>query len=257
LQHPELPAGITLVGYNNPGYTHGTRVLGVVASQDIQSGCRGIAFEAQCLAVSLFQDDGTGTMIFSRAEALKAARTNRPAGSVILLETQVDHKGEYVPAEADALVMGEIQAATVSDILVVEAAGNDQVDIDRILNRVDSGAVIVAAAQSTAGGWTAMGNHGSMIRCFAQGTSVATIDPVNANGTSVIARTSAATAIVAGAAAIIQSWYQRYSGGGCLSANHLRDLLSDPAHNTNPARGNDIGVMPNATAIRDVVIQNA
>jgi hypothetical protein len=212
-----------------------------------------VAFDASLLPVSAWI---TNTNI-SRSSGIKAARDYLTAnglnrGSVLLLETQVGSGDNYVPVEVEDLSFLEIQNCVSAEITVIEAAADDQVDIDGILNSEDSGAVIVTGGVSTSKGWIAGGNqnHGKRIHCFAPAQQLVTIDPSDPTKTQTISETSAASAVVAGGAALLQSW-AKSELGDYLDPQDLRFYLSNPLWNTQPVPGNDIGVMPNLTSIRD------
>jgi hypothetical protein len=88
-------------------------------------------------------------------------------------------------------------------------------------------------------------NFGNRIDCFAQGTDVATwatSNIVRAAGTSV------ATPIVAGAAALIQSYIAK-NYQSTLKPLVLRAILSDPLLNTASQVGDQIGFMPDLAKI--------
>jgi hypothetical protein len=103
-------------------------------------------------------------------------------------------------------------------------------------------------------------NYGSRVDCYAWGQNIATcgiLQKLPYIGTSpqtsytlYFAGTSGATAIVAGAAVLLQSWALKWFGS-VLNPTVLRALLSDHGLNTcSKAPSNDrIGVMPNLRRI--------
>jgi serine protease len=118
----------------------------------------------------------------------------------------------------------------------------------------DSGAIIVSAAvgsRHAAPIWSREfnANFGRRVNCFAQGADVATLtfDPNNADArTRKFAGTSAASAIIAGAALCVQGMAQA-SGLGSLLAPDMRELLANSETGTrakDPSKSK-IGVMPN------------
>ena len=249
LPHPDLPA-VPIDGRNRPNTHHGTLVLGVIGSRDVQSGCLGIAYGADLRAVSLWRWDAEGGHYFSRAEAIKAARLAAKPGDVILLETQVMSGPDYLPAEADELVFNEIRSAVACGISVVEAAGNSTNDIDGELPYGDSGALIATGASNDGKGWNAMANRGASVHCFAAGTQIMTIDPVKGSG--MIDGTSGASAVIAGAAVLLQSWAHRVTGAP-IGPMRLREMMSSSKTGTSPADKSPIGVMPDVVRVRDAL----
>ncbi len=157
----------------------------------------------------------------------------------------------WVPAEVDPLVFDLIKAATSMGITVVEPAGNNCKKPDTphkggsnldaftnsagkfVLNRAtpdfkDCGAIMVASATSAVPHqrmWFA--NYGSRVDCYAWGENIATCGGF---GFTTIGNTpqnsymlnfggaSGATAIVAGAAVLLQSWAAKHLGHG---AQHI------------------------------------
>ncbi len=188
----------------------------------------------------------------------------------------------WVPAEVDPLVFALFSTATSIGIMVVAPAGNnlekpDTKDIGGsnldaftdsngkfVLNRAspdfkDSGAIMVGAARSSAPHERlSFSNFGSRIDCYAWGENIATCGGFPTSiGTSLqtaymlnFAGTSGASAIVAGAAALLQSWAAK-TFGNVLSTSRLRALLSNPSLNTHSKTPvNDrIGVMPDLKRI--------
>jgi hypothetical protein len=202
----------------------------------------------------------------------------------------------YWPIECTANLFPPIRLATANGITVVEAAGNSGCDLDDAntspfrknpndprnppntfdpnpnYNR-DSGAIIVGAAVAISRGAARKGtrslssNYGSRVNCFAWGDTVYTLDidiNTGANRTTAgaglttpnFSGTSAAAAIVAGAAIVLQGICQRSRDqhgrpGRRLSGFEMRNKLSDPRMGTlsaNPA-ADRIGVMPNLKRI--------
>src|SRR6187399_1896178 len=100
-------------------------------------------------------------------------------------------------------------------------------------------------------------NYGSRVDCFAWGGDISTCGGYPRTGSGSpqtaymtdFAGTSGASAIVAGAAVLLQSWAAKH--GGMLSTARLREVMSDPYINTpSSAPANDrIGVMPDLRGI--------
>jgi hypothetical protein len=273
LAHEDLQAhNITVVsGVNKEYFFHGTAVLGIMAAVDNTVGVVGIVPAINSVrCVSEWRTDGS----FSTADAIVDALDVLKAGQVLLLEAQAaDYSGyRNVPVEIEPAVFDLISLATASGIVVIEAAGNGAQDLDRVqdpdrgfvLNRehrdfIDSGAIIVGAATSTARARTETSNFGSRVDCFAWGENVTTTF-TDANGTAlrdythVAGGTSAAAAIVAGAGVAVQGAREAQPNMRFDPAT-LRALLSDPANTASQKPQVDrIGVMPDLKVLIDVLI---
>jgi hypothetical protein len=279
LDHEDLPPYIPIIGSSQerPEWKgHGTAVLGVVAAVDNNKGVVGIAPRAAVRVVS--QWFGTH---FNTAEAIATAIGQMSAGDVLLVETTapLDPKLGWVPAEVQPLVFDLIRVATSIGVTVVEPAGNNFIekngalvgngsDLDTftdgsgkfVLNRKssdfrDSGAIMVGAASSSfPHRRLGFSNFGRRIDCYAWGENIATcggnipLDPTASPQASYTLRfggTSGATAIIAGAAVLLQSWALKRLGHVFDTAT-LRALLSSPNLNTKSETPDDdrIGVMP-------------
>jgi hypothetical protein len=218
-------------------------------------------------------------------------------GDVVLLELDTEVAGfgsARWPIECSASVFPAIREATALGITVVEAAGNSGYDFDDLNSspfkvnpasdpsrytpnpnyNQDSGAIIVGAVAMTPHGTTGRGdrasNYGSRVNCFAWEDSVYTqeIDATNGANTDTAGNprttvnfsgTSAASAIIAGAAIVLQSISEQPAPQGIgrrLTPAEMRTRLSDfttgtlsansSAANPNADR---IGVMPNLSLI--------
>jgi serine protease len=234
---------------------HGTAVFGIIAGVDNDKGVIGIAPRSSVRVVSQWFDQSNPPFI-STANVLAAAIPKMMAGDVLLIESSsVGHDQRFglLPAEVDPLVFDLIKVATANGITVVEPAGFDlpvgsNLDAYRdgtgkfIFNRAtpdfrDSGAIIVGAAgPSVPHSRLPFSNYGSRVDCFAWGSDITTCggfprrsSPQTAYRTD-FGGTSGASAIIAGAAVLLQSWAVKH--GGTLGTTQLREFMSDPALNT-------------------------
>ncbi len=91
-------------------------------------------------------------------------------------------------------------------------------------------------------------NFGNRVDCFAHGTGVLTWD-VNGNPDPTFNGTSAATPIVAGAAALVQCFMKQNFGGATFQPLVLRALLSDPVLNVAAIAVDQAGSRPNLDAL--------
>lgn len=271
LNHEDLiAAGITeLPGVNTRRFDHGTSVLGIVVAVDNTVGDVGIATYASARVISEFRPGGT----HNRADAIMTAVSAMSPGDVLLLETQfspASGAGPILPVEVLGAVFANIQLGTALGIVIIEPAGNGWQNLDNytntaglhVLNRTspdfqDSGAIMVAAAGFTAPHGPLLGitNFGSRIDCYAWGDNV---DTLTTDGTGTATNqytaffnsTSSASAIIAGAALIVQS-VAVARGNPRFTPAQLRTILGNPATGTassNPV-ADHIGVMPNLREI--------
>jgi len=273
LDHEDLvDAGITLIsGFNlDLAIEHGTAVLGIVLAQDNDRGGVGIAPRVRARVVSQYRDENFRK--YSTADAIASATHVMRAGDILLLEAQTWVEGsDFVPVEADLDVWTAISIATLKGIVVVEAGGNGDTDLDTfrhpkhgfIFQRGhadyrESGAILVGAATSAhPHARSFRSNFGSRIDCYTWGEKIDTAggeemedtDPTLRYATD-FGQTSGASAIIAGAAVALQG-IVKARGLQPWTPEHMRDALSDPGVNTpsaNPATDR-IGVMPNLRAI--------
>jgi hypothetical protein len=272
LNHEDLPNPTLLFNDNRDGVgtyegNHGTAVLGIAVGVDNSHGIVGIAPAASPVSVVSHYDAGSGTTGHV-ADAIVAAINNLNTGDVLLLEIQRN----YLPTETDAGDMDAIRLAVAHGIIVVEAAGNGNDDLDtwldpsgdNILNRnsvdfVDSGAIMVGASLSTVPHHRKLAsNFGSRIDCYAWGDNVVTagygdLDPgtgKNSRYTDDFENTSAASPIIVGAALVVQGIYEATTGTR-FSPTQMRAILSNPTTGTaqGTAVAGNIGVMPDLSLI--------
>jgi hypothetical protein len=264
--HEDLPA-FPVYGSNLSGHwNHGAAVFGIIVAQPNTLGCLGIAPGTQMLAVS-----HAGR---SNAAAIGDAIDHLSAGDILLLETTIvptmiyDPSPSNGPAEVRSDIPLPVEAggeekiliedATTLGITVVEAAANGSTDLDTVFdlsnNRVfssatDSGAIIVAGATSAVPHVRLPGsNVGASVSCYAWGHNVTTCwfddeDP-SRRYTSNFGVSSAAAAIVAGAAAAVQS-FAVLKTGAPLSPSALRQVLKTGG----TPSADKIGVMPDLRRI--------
>jgi serine protease len=237
--HEDVPPMFTKWGYpfGSDYKEHGTAVLGVLAAGDNGYGMRGIAPSASVGAAAYrFYYPGTNILLTSIARAIDEAAARLGPGDVILIELQRSGPDsgldcpcgggcddfEYVPVEYKGADFDAIRHATATHVVVVEAAGNGSMNLDdpryggRFDRNVrDSGAIIVGASTGPLRNPSCSTNYGSRVDVQGWGGGVATLgkgDLAKVNGSdqrqwyrSSFGGTSAASAMVAGAAAAFQS----------------------------------------------------
>lgn len=235
---------------NQANIDHGTAVLGELVAADDGIGVTGIAHRARLGLVNPLTNGTTPDV----EGAIRRAAANLEPGDVILLELSVagprfdpfGGKG-LVPVEFEPGVFAAIKEATSNGIIVVESAGNGFEDLDHpayggAFNRInrDSGAIIVGAGRPEGGIYgsgpdrtrTEESNFGSRVDLQGWGRFVTTsgYGPLreeqgpNNLYTIDFGATSAAAAMVAGAAAVLQSIVKE-RGRPPLTADQMRVLL--------------------------------
>jgi len=227
-------------GWSDPGggMDHGTACAGILVADEDAFGITGLAPAARLRVRGALDSGGLNI-----AAAIVAAARALAPGDVLLVEMQnfgpnydPGYNGNaqfgMVPVEYYLAEYAAIRLATARCIQVVEAAGNGEQDLDdtsppyghstypsRFDPRVrHSGAVLVGAGTAAAPHlrmW--FSNHGERIGAYAWGEQVVTLgygdlfagDPNAPDAdqyyTETFAGTSSASAIVAGAAAILGS----------------------------------------------------
>jgi subtilisin family serine protease len=230
---------------------HGTAVLGEIVAANDGSGVTGIASSAR---LGLINPQISASTLDVAAAVSKAASLLN-AGDVILVEQQIigprydvrTGKG-IVPVEFDPGVFQAIKAATSRGIIVVEPASNGSENLDDpIYNGVfaranqDSGAIMVGAGMPPAGVYgpgpdrapTGTSDYGSRVDVQGWGDFVTTCgygDIRRSLGpdhwyTGKFGGTSGASAMVAGAAALIES-IAKAQNRPAISPYALRLLLT-------------------------------
>ncbi|HYP25196.1 MAG TPA: S8 family serine peptidase [Blastocatellia bacterium] len=240
---------------------HGTAVLGELVAAPDGVGVTGIAHRAQ---IGLINPVAEGTTL-KIAEAIKTATKRLSPGDIMLIEQQSLAGPRFdglvgrglLPIEFENPVFDAIKAATSKGIIVVEPAGNGFENLDDPIykgvfdRRVrDSGAIIVGAGHPEGGVYgpgpdrtrTDESNYGSRVDVQGWGRFVTTCGygPLrqeqgpNNIYTDIFGATSAAAAMVAGAAAVLQSIVKE-RGLDPLTPAQLRQLLVSTG---SPQQGN-------------------
>jgi hypothetical protein len=245
-------------GINGVTGDHGTGVLGIVVGEDNDVGIVGIAPHVQTVRVTSHYDAASNTEL-NVAPAIAAAALVMNAGDVLLLEVQ---RGGVTgrPTEVDDYDFDAIRLAVSQDIIVVEAAGNGGFDLDAILTKPDdSGAILVGAANSTThdrwqiNGLPIASCFGARVNCYAWGELIVTAGggdldsgrgDKNKTYTQVFNGTSGASAIVAGAALVLQGMYKAANSGTPLTPAEMRQALLVNGTPQGQTVSGNIGVMP-------------
>lgn len=253
-----LPDTTTLNMVNRSDQEHGTSVLGIVAAKNNTTGCIGIAPNCVVSTIGIPYNPALGDDIHNAiAFALNSFRSGIiHEGDVILLE--VENGG--MPLETMLGIPELITLMTALKLIIIEPAGNGGFDLDSTpsLNSVnpatfiETGAIVIGGASKIGltrnDGASCFGNR---VNCFAWFDGVtAASGPAIDDYTNNFNGTSAAGAIIAGTAVVIQS-ISYFKFGRKLIPEQMRALLSNPALGTpsnNPA-SDKIGCMPDLNKI--------
>ena len=279
LAHLDLPPGISIVGpapvdpFNDPH--HGTAVLGQVVSRDNGFGTRGLAPDVNASVVAANTSSG-----YNVAAAINLATLALTAGDVILIEQQtfgprytgVPEGTQFglIPVEWNLPTYNAIRTAVLNGIVVVEAAGNGEQNLDDVVYQTghaghwpflpenDSGAIMVGAGgpsgpQLRQRVW--FSNYGQTVDLQGWGLSVTTtgygdayaLEGANLLYTHSFGGTSGASPIVASAVCLLQA-IAKLEVGGPLTPAQVRQFLVETA---TPQAGNtsqNIGPLPDVPA---------
>ncbi len=264
---------VVVVHENQDYFGHGAAVLGIVAAFEDNFGVTGIAPALnQIYAVSqcMVHPEDPDSLCYATAQAIRDAADKLKEGDVLLIEAQTTEPGDslLLPVEIEMPVFKAIEDAVKKGLVVVEAAGNGNFDLDdwsdingfnplrrRSQDFRDSGAIMVAGSVAPAHSRAKFSNYGSRIDCFAWGEGVCTAgDGLRGRSrfdyTEDFSGTSAAAAIIAGVAILVQS-YALKRGRKYFDSKNMRSFLSDLTTGTRSAnpRTDQIGVMPDLKKI--------
>lgn len=263
--HADLPP-LVLPQADTDG-THGTKTLGVVLARPadgVRLGMAPAAGPVWLFATTDANGDGCADDIAAR---LADAAAELGPGAVLLIEETTrgwaDPNAPLLPPEADPRVFEAIRVLTARGVTVIEPAGNSALELDTLPDTVrwqprrdaadfvDSGAVVVGAGHYTClerdeqkvhQTWipSRVTNRGSRLDCFADGTRIYATSRAGTEDTlDSYTDTSAASAVVAGAAVVVQAM-AKAATGSFLSPVELRALLTRRA----TPGANGIGAMP-------------
>ncbi len=267
--HEDLPEPFLDLGLHSEELSwrnHGTAVVGQIRGIDNELGVEGIVPDA----------DVGGSSIFGQGfpQALLAAAEHLQPGDLVLIELHApgpesNDSGSqygYVPMEFWQDNFDAIRALTDLGLIVVEAAGNGQQDLDDPVylglfdrEQRDSGAIMVGATDGSAL-WPAwFTNHGSRVDLSGWGEDVVTCGYGDLQGgaetawyTARFAGTSSASPIVTGAVAALQGMVAAQTGLS-LDAGLARTILRQTG---TPAQGDQqVGPRPDLVAAWGLVQQ--
>lgn len=264
--HEDLPTPFVDIGtHGADGYKkHGSSVMGVIAGQDNGFGVTGFVPNAQVGGVvcEVAWDDPSNWT--DASTAIMTALGNLAMGDIILIELQaavdpVAHTPwlplEYWPANFEAM-----RSATMVGVIVVEAAGNANENLDDYLVDfvrddpiLDCGALMVGGIDVGTGLRHGGLNYGARVDVHAWGEQVATAGGGDLYGIAEglpntqyyrdnFGGTSSASAIMAGVVGSVQSlWVEEL--GTPLDGRAMRNILRLTGHST-PGVSELIGPRP-------------
>jgi serine protease len=246
---------------------HGAAVLGEIVAASDGKGITGIAYRSQ---LGLINPLTAGNALPKNADAIDLAVRRLQPGDIILIEDQsvrgprLDPNTGHglLPIEFEQDIFDAIKRATDAGIVVIEPAGNGGENLDdeiyqgRFSRNHDCGAILVGAGfvplnfsnEGTDRARTDETNYGSRVDVQGWGRAIATCgygdirlgQGENNFYTAKFGGTSGASAMVAGAAAALQSIVKQ-RGLAPLTSIQMRRLLASSgtpqAGNTNKSIG--------------------
>ena len=254
---------------------HGTAVHGVIYADHNGLGVDGMAHKV----VPYFSNAKDSLGNFDIANSMARAIPFLDSGDVMLLE-MMDQSGApnstYAPVEFSQAEFDVIQNMTASGIIVIEAAGNGNKNLDdqtKYGQKFDStfrysGAFMVGGIKSGVSGGTTPAHerlhpssYGSRVDFHAYSEMVATCGYGDLYGTvsnekytAKFFGTSSASPIIAGAAILMESIYKNVSGGQTLDHKQLKNLLRHGATPSYAPATDKVGVMPNLKQAIDYML---
>lgn len=221
--HPDVDRadapGVRIPHRPERNIAHGLQVLGILIADDDDAGIRGIAHDAGIRIIN------SGTTGADAARAVGLATAALGPGDVLSISQGIratSGSSIVLPLVYSAAVRDALRTAAAKGIITVVSAGNGGANLDSYADRLgtDSPATIVVGAGGsgsvpgcgggTAGAKVAASNFGSRVDLQGWGECVRTTTV--GNGYTWWGFTSAATPMVAGAAALLSSMYEAQRG---------------------------------------------
>jgi serine protease len=221
---------------------HGTAVASILVADHNGSGVNGIAPKADLKLVNTY----SATYQWDIANSIYSSLAFMQPGDIMLIEQQAFGRSSdpygYVPVEIMPSVYDAIVTATSMGITVIEPAGNGNQNLSNTAlygtsfpdGKPNSGAIIVGSSNSCSetqpNARHYSSSYGSRVNTYADGDCVTaagygTIQGgANSEYTSYFNGTSSASAIAAGAAALVSSTAQ--AAGKTLTPLQLRTALT-------------------------------
>lgn len=213
--HPHLPTGAGIANnsqvglWYNDGNGHGTHVAGTIAAVSNNEGVVGVYPGVDVYAVKIFNDSGNWTFA---SDLIAGIQQCKDAGSNVVNMSLGG--GSSSTAESNAM-----QGFNDDGIMLVAAAGNDGNSSFSYPASYD--AVISVAAVGSNESRASYSQYNSQVEIAGPGSAVESTWPVNTYNT--ISGTSMATPHVAGAAALVWSFFPQ------CSDDEIRAVLNNTA----------------------------
>ncbi|MBN2693962.1 S8 family serine peptidase [bacterium] len=229
---------------------HGTSVLGEIAAKRNGFGVTGMAHKSNIKVVSSY----TREYGYSNGDAIIRATSVLNEGDIILLEAQSTREADsgtdkFIPIEYYQAEFDAIKTATANGIIIIEAAGNGDQNLDdqtlfgnRFQREVrDSGAIIVGAGAPPSGTYGTprsrlyYSTYGSRVDVQAWGWEIYTTGygDIYDNGetktyTAEFGGTSGASPIITAISAQVQGRFKALNSGDVLTPTEMREILKNP-----------------------------
>ena len=247
--------------YLNLYENHGTATLGVLGAEDNGYGVTGLSPGALLYIAPVM----TFEYGYNPARIIDIAARRLSPGDIILIEQQADVCGDigYGPIESFPPVFDAVSSATAAGIVVIMAAGNGGVNLDDPScgglfdrNIRDSGAIVVGAGSPADLSRSGSSSYGSRVDVQGYGSNVVTTGYGDLFGsgddnqayTKRFSGTSSASAIVAGATAVLQG-ILKASDREPLHSGEMRHILTETGFwPRGRGQRNSIGPLPNLAA---------
>jgi len=264
---------------------HGTAVVGILAAQDNGHGTTGFAYQADVKTHGVSAEivgrlpDGTspdGEIPPGSVIVVEAQHAGRLSGGLCSGTTEVEQYG-CVSVEVQPEYFAAFEYLTAAGITIVDATGNGSVDLsdsatywpyEVTLFDHDSGSILIGGSQGSNHQKISFSNYGTPVDAYAWAQGVVTTaypfgdssgpyywtpgtgsnppnDDPNAYYTNRFGGTSSATAIVGGAAALLQSYAKNVMGETTryLMPLKMREILTSTGVVQSGGGGN-IGKQP-------------
>lgn len=235
---------------------HGTAVAGELVAHGVGYGVTGITPASPFFVYPQSTQEGG----YRRTEAITSALADSGVGDVVLLEIQTNENltGLLGPGEVEEAVWMATRVGVDAGVVVVAAAGNGNLDLDReelayYRDRGDSGAIIVGAGApltrarlgfSTYGARVDVQGWGQQVFTTGYGQFAAYGGDRNQEYTAIFSGTSSASPIVTGAAVLLQQ--AAVDGGTPLTSTQMRAVLAGSG--LPQGAGSNIGPLPQVGA---------
>ena len=213
---------------HNPG--HGTHVAGIIASND--STYRGMAFEANLIAIKSFNSGGTASSQ-NIANGIKWCVDNAlnvsSTSNITVISMSFGDNGNYSAANCptDSLIDPQLNSANAAGLFMVVAAGNTG-NQSGIGYPGCNANVTAVGAVNNADSVTSFSNVGDAMDLWAAGSSITST--VRSGSFSALSGTSMSTPHVSGVAALLLH-YKKLRDNTVLTSAQLKTRLEKTGFN--------------------------